>query len=389
MRNHIYVSSVLCILILTLAAPTRADDPRNSQSLVLSKIGLMYVGGRRIPMQGGGRFAGGTQTQIVEQALVHYLIPPKDRQEEKLPVIMVPGMGLTSYLYLATPDGRDGWAQIFARAGHPVYIFDEPLNAISGFDVSGFNTVRQNGAKGGEAPGFMLWANETVWRRWGIGTEPGVPFKDTRYPVEHITQLYASMTPVYQTGPGRSTEQGRPTGAPAQSGRGTRFRRRASALGDQAPATRRRGRGGGGGGRFGAGVKASALAALLDKIGPAMLIVHSASGGTGFAATRIRPDLVKAIVAVEVVGSPTDADDVKENFANKHFIGIFGDHFDIRRMAGRHRACETTAKLITEAGGRAEVIWLPKIGIKGNTHLLMQDNNNEQIARMLMNKLDD
>ena len=128
MRNHIYVSSVLCILILTLAAPTRADDPRNSQSLVLSKIGLMYVGGRRIPMQGGGRFAGGTQTQIVEQALVHYLIPPKDRQEEKLPVIMVPGMGLTSYLYLATPDGRDGWAQIFARAGHPVYIFDEPAS---------------------------------------------------------------------------------------------------------------------------------------------------------------------------------------------------------------------------------------------------------------------
>ena len=49
---------------------------------------------------------------------------------------MVPGMGLTSYLYLATPDGRDGWAQILAKAGHPVYVFDDPNNAISGFDVS-------------------------------------------------------------------------------------------------------------------------------------------------------------------------------------------------------------------------------------------------------------
>jgi pimeloyl-ACP methyl ester carboxylesterase len=127
--------------------------------------------------------------------------------------------------------------------------------------------------------------------------------------------------------------------------------------------------------------------ALLQKTGPAVLIVHSASGGTGFEATRMRPNLVKAIVAVEVVGSPTDADDIKKSFADKHFIGVFGDHFDIRPMAGRRQACETTARLITEAGGKAEVIWLPKMGIKGNTHLLMQDTNNDEIARMILNRL--
>ena len=111
---------------------------------------------------------GGSQTQIVEQAPVHYLIPPEGRGGRKLPVIMVPGMGLTSYLYLATPDGRDGWAQLFARAGHPVYVFDEPNNAVSGFDVGAFSAGAED-----KSARFMLWANEIVWRRWGIGSDVG------------------------------------------------------------------------------------------------------------------------------------------------------------------------------------------------------------------------
>ena len=115
----------------------------------------MFVGGREVSMQGGtGRFGGGSQTQIVEQAPVHYLIPPEGRGGRKLPVIMVPGMGLTSYLYLATPDKRDGWAQLFARAAHPVYVFDEPNNAISGFDVSAFGVCAAGvGAAGAGAAG--------------------------------------------------------------------------------------------------------------------------------------------------------------------------------------------------------------------------------------------
>jgi len=158
----------------------------------------------------------------------------------------------------------------------------------------------------------------------------------------------------------------------------------------EAPADRAAaGRVGMGGGRFGAGVKADALVKLLEQTGPAILIVHSASGGTGLEATRLRPDLVRAIVAVETVGSPTDPEDIRKHLADKVFIGVFGDHFEVRPMSGRHEACETTAKLIRDAGGKAEVIWLPKLGIKGNTHLLMQDNNNDDIAQMLLDRLPD
>ena len=184
-RTMAVEASIIALSVLAppLSPVAVAGERGDGQLLVLSKMGLMYVGGREVPMQGGGRFGGGgQQSQVVEQAPVHYLIPPKDKQQGKCPVIMVPGMGLTSYLYLGTPDGRDGWAQLFAKAGHAVYVFDEPNNAVSGFEVGRFNAVQQGQAEASELPRFMLWANETTWRRWGIGPEPLVPFKDTRYP---------------------------------------------------------------------------------------------------------------------------------------------------------------------------------------------------------------
>jgi pimeloyl-ACP methyl ester carboxylesterase len=158
----------------------------------------------------------------------------------------------------------------------------------------------------------------------------------------------------------------------------------------ESAAVGRRGRGGRGGAAGGAGggnPKVDALVKLLEKVGPATLMLHSASGPTGFEATRLRPDLVKAIVAVEVTGSPTDPDDIAEHFADKRFIGVYGDNFDLRPMSGRYEASEKMAEEITSSGGKADLIWLPKLGIKGNSHLLMQDNNNDEIARMIIEHL--
>ena len=173
--------------LLFIVCTVQGAELQKSQPLVLEKMGVMFVGGREVELPGGGRFGGGPQTQIAGQAPVHFLIPPADKREGKRPVIMVPGMGLTSYLYLNTPDGREGWAQIFAKAGYPVYVFDEPNNAISGFEVAKFTGADQ-------PPRIMLWANEMTWRRWGIGPEPGVPAEGTRFPYKQIDQLHASMT---------------------------------------------------------------------------------------------------------------------------------------------------------------------------------------------------
>ena len=47
-----------------------------------------------------------------------------------------------------------------------------------------------------------------------------------------------------------------------------------------------------------------ALAALLDRIGPAILLTHSQSGTFGFLVADQRPDLVKGVVTVEGGGMP-------------------------------------------------------------------------------------
>jgi len=284
---------------------------------------------------GGGR---GTpaQTQIAEQAMVHYFIP--SQQTYRSPVIMVPGFGLTSYLYLGTPDQRAGWAEIFARNGFAVFVFDEPNNAVSGFPVGPFAAVRAGQEPPQAMPGLTLWSNESVWRNWGIGPQTDEFFGDARYPRD-MYQLYASMTPVFSDGSG---------------------------------------------GRFGYETKATALTSLLEKTGPAMLVVHSAAGMTGFEAARRRPDLVTGIVVVEPVGCPAEAADVQKILGGKFFFGVFGDHFDVRGMQGRLDACRATASLVRGAGGRAEVVWLPEEGVRGNSHLLMQENNNDAIARRIM-----
>ena len=49
---------------------------------------------------------------------------------------------------------------------------------------------------------------------------------------------------------------------------------------------------------------ADRLARLLDRIGPAILLTHSASGPSGWLTADRRPGLVKAIVSVEPMGPP-------------------------------------------------------------------------------------
>jgi pimeloyl-ACP methyl ester carboxylesterase len=348
-------------------------------------MGVMFVGGREVAMTGEGRFGGGNQ--IVDQAPVHFLIPPEEKREGKTPVVMIPGMGLTSYLYLGTPDGREGWAQIFAKAGHPVYVFDEPGNAISGFEI-GKITASETPAS------IMLWSNEITWRRWGIGPQPGVPAENTRFPYKHIDQLHASMTPVMSGGGGRGGV-GRGGAAAGRGGgggfrRGGRFRgqplqgRADADSADEKPNPSSTPIASGGRGH---NPKVHALIKLLEKIGPATILVHSAAGPTGYETARQRGDLVQGLITVEVTGTPTAPDDIKQHFARKQLIAVYGDNFDLRPMQGRYEASALMVKEIQAAGGRASMIWLPEHNIHGNSHLLMQDTNNHVIAAMILSKL--
>lgn len=82
----------------------------------------------------GNFYVGGPDTDdsavIDGRAEVVYTRPTT--ATDRSPVVMVPGLGLSPYIYRVTPDGRRGWMEHFAEAGHPVYVFNPPRNVDSG-----------------------------------------------------------------------------------------------------------------------------------------------------------------------------------------------------------------------------------------------------------------
>lgn len=136
----------------------------------------------------------------------------------------------------------------------------------------------------------------------------------------------------------------------------------------------------------GAQATIDALAALLDRIGPAVLLVHSQSGRYGIRAAVARPDLVRAIVSVEPRScAPTDTE-VAGVFARIPLLTMFGDFFDVDVDAwpGRMAECIDTVTRIRAAGGVAQNVYLPDNGIRGNSHMLMMDRNSADLADLIL-----
>jgi hypothetical protein len=133
----------------------------------------------------------------------------------------------------------------------------------------------------------------------------------------------------------------------------------------------------------------AALAALLDKIGPAVVLVHSQSGQYGIDVAIAKPaGLVKAVVSVEPV-SCTVLDINSWVSKQVPLLTIFGDFFNDNpntEWPGHMTDCETTVAAINAAGGVAKNIHLsaPPYNIAGNSHMLMMDLNNQQIADIIL-----
>jgi len=212
-----------------------------------------------------------------------------------------------------------------------VYVFNPPRNVDSG----GLDT---GSLQKSDSASLSRWSIERAWPTWGFGPEVGDPYEDVRYPVESVDQLVASFPAYVSTG------------------------------------------GGGGGSRFASPQETAALEALLNRIGPSVLLVHSAGGGSGFAVAQTVPDLVERIVAVEPVGAPTDPQIVAEMGGDAPFMGVYGDYVGERGQTGRKEATQTTAELAGEVSPASTLLSLPDEGVSGNTHLMMQDDNNGEIA---------
>ena len=151
----------------------------------------------------------------------------------------------------------------------------------------------------------------------------------------------------------------------------------------------------------------TAINALVDKIGGNVLVTHSAAGYPGWV-VAMQNSNVKGVAAFEpggyvfpkgeapepmpsLTGTLSGVEVSDEEFKKLTEIPIviyFGDYIPEEpsknlgdenwrvRLAMARKFVET----VNKHGGNATLVELPKLGIKGNTHFLMQDLNNNVIA---------
>lgn len=278
-----------------------------------------------------------------DHAYAFYQIPPDARS---LPLVLWHGAYQSGRSWETTSDGREGFQTLFLRRGFPVYVIDQPRRGRAGN-----GTVA---AAVEPTPYDQLFFDQFRFGRWP-DYFPGVQVDQQP---DTLDQFFRSVTP--NTGP------------------------------------------------YDAAVLADGVSALVDRMGPAVLVTHSQAGGPGWL-TAIENPGVRGIVALEPGSGfvfpegelpeamPSAAGELKpeaipaadfDKLTRIPIVIYYGDNFPTEPTSERGqdnwRVRLAMAKLWVEAvnkhGGDAQLVHLPKIGIRGNTHFLMSDLNNVQIA---------
>lgn len=127
----------------------------------------------------------------------------------------------------------------------------------------------------------------------------------------------------------------------------------------------------------------AAYTELVDRVCHCVVLVYSQTGQFGQKVAQARPDKVKALILVEPAGfgDPAKAAALK----NTPILTIYGDYIDqdSRWPNIRKTQLDLNQKYI-ETDDSVDVINLPDVGIKGNSHMLMMmDRNNILIADLI------
>jgi len=353
------------------------NSARAQQPLSIAQQGYLFVGGHYVT--GGEAFGG--------QAYVEFQIPR--RKTQPYPLVIIPGAAQTATNFTGTPDGREGWAPYFLSRGFAVYIVEQPGRGRSGYQSDADGPQVYPNVKNVEdhfsAPArAMLWPQAKLHTQWPGTGVPGDPVFD---------QFFASQVP---------------------------FARQPELI--QA-------------------LNRDAVVALLDKIGPAIVMTHSQSGAYGWLIADARPNLVKALVEVEPSGPPVhDLDQVgAPDYFHDGALRPWGltaiplnyapavsgpgdltfvqedkpEGPDLARCwlqkeparqlpslqkmptavvtgeASFHAPFEhCTIKYLEQAGIHPTWLNLAKEGIHGNGHMMMLEKNNLQIADLIVKWLD-
>jgi pimeloyl-ACP methyl ester carboxylesterase len=331
----------------------------------------------------GNFFVGGSHNandQMVGAMYVEYVIP--QNQTQRYPIILVHGGGQIGAGWSQTLDGREGWTQYFVRRGFAVYVVDQPARGRSAYhsqlgtlgDVSNATRAQSLWAA---IERFNFWPAARLHTQW-VG-----PAVNGDYTFEQFlsSQSDALTNAVLQ-------EQ----------------------------------------------LTADGLVALLDRIGPSIVIPHSQPGAPAWLVVDRRPNLVKALIQLEPGGPPVARDEPSMGFApgptfawgltrtsityspavtdpaQLSFIPLPKDDGiatcwvqasparqlpNLQRVpimllsspSGYNTAWDPcTVKYLRQAGVDANFTWLKlqDIGIQGNGHFMFVEKNSDQIAGVVL-----
>jgi pimeloyl-ACP methyl ester carboxylesterase len=282
-----------------------------------------------------------------DHATVFYQVPI---HPNKYPTIFLHGYGQSGRSWSTTPDGRDGFQNIFLHKGYSVYLIDQPRRGMSGQSTEDATVPA--------ATEDQMWYDQFRIGKWP-DFYSGVQFPRDE---ESLNQFFRQMTPNI--------------------------------------------------GAIDGNIISDAVKAVLDKTGPAILFTHSQSGGFGWS-TAIKSKNVRAIVSLEPAAYPFPKSEAPAGIENG-YTSLFGRQFNpiiiadedfekltkfpiiiyfgdnIPEKGGQFiplsfwRASKMMAKewavVVNRHGGDVTIIDLPAEGIKGNTHFIMSDLNNVEVA---------
>lgn len=315
-----------------------AETAVGSDSLVLKEQGMFSAGGTVITSDGTFDVSNyytsrEGSTSHVDHANVFYQIPEEDTG---LPMVFLHGYGQSRMGWMTTPDGREGWSDMFLKKGHSVFLIDQPRRGEAG-QTSVAGTINAE------------TADQTWYTQFRIGTFLDGEFtynENSQFPQgeEVLDQFFRQMTP--DTGD------------------------------------------------FDMTVIAQAVAATIDeayeKTGKdSILVTHSQGGMPGWEAARYT-DHIAGIVAIEPgIAAEVDSEDyqalLEKNIPIIFYYGDYiGEEYTDIPAAAMWAGMSSTADVFTEAynaaGASSTIVRLPEEGIYGNDHFMFQDLNNGEIA---------
>ncbi|MBQ5344325.1 MAG: alpha/beta fold hydrolase [Acidaminococcaceae bacterium] len=338
-----------------------------AENLTLETQGHFAAGGTTIQREGtydNKKFNGWAspveqgQSYRGDHAVVGYQIPARAKNA---PLLFIHGYGGSGLCWEMTPDGREGFSTLMLRRHYPAFVMDLP----------GRGRARKTTAASTLTPKAdeMLWFD--IWR---LGEYPNY-HADVQFPKdpETLDQFFREMTPDLSAH-NMSTDLAA-----------------ISAAVDKASAI-------------------SAKAGAAKETPGVVLVTHSAGGFPGWL-SAMGNQKVKAVASYEpggyvfpekevpdpmpsltgtVSGVPVPMEQFKR-LTEIPIVMYFGDYIpeEVSDKLGnenwrvRLQMARKFAETVNRHGGNATVVELPKLGIKGNTHFLMSDLNNGQLASLL------